>query len=210
MNLALAHNDFADLHEAWLETHGAAWCHRLTATITAATCTVNRSRLKSYSTDCRCAGCNGLDDQPGAGLSFLPLVLVEDPEVDECPAGIQEEPEEECDLSDVEEDDLDEDDLDVCIDKGGLSDFNRKMLGILQSEPERSELEPLTVPGKKGGRLHAVFVGRCPRCRGFMIPSPEYQGDQRDTGVYRCQACGWRTSPIYEQNRMLFAPRKER
>jgi predicted SprT family Zn-dependent metalloprotease len=50
-----------------------------------------------------------------------------------------------------------------------------------------------------------VFMGRCPRCRGFMQNDRERQFNERDEHVYRCFTCGWRTSPIYNENRALRA-----
>jgi len=54
---------------------------------------------------------------------------------------------------------------------------------------------------QKGKYRVPVFMGRCRRCGGWMQNTIERHGGERDDNVYRCIACGWRTSPEYEANR---------
>jgi hypothetical protein len=188
MNLALAHNTAVDPHEAWLETHGAAWCHRLIATITIATCEVNRARLKSYYSDCRCAGCNGLNDQPGPGLSFLPAVMLKDPEPGEDPVEILESGNSPVDA------DVDFDDVELDLDDEALLALFPELY-----EGDNDADYPSFTAYQTPMSRYAVYKGRCKRCGGYMNNFREWHDDN----VFRCLACGWRTSPEYEQNRML-------
>lgn len=48
----------------------------------------------------------------------------------------------------------------------------------------------------------AVYIGRCKRCNGYMINALERHGGIKDDDVYRCFTCGWRTSPVYQFNRL--------
>ncbi len=51
-------------------------------------------------------------------------------------------------------------------------------------------------------KLFAVYQGRCIRCGGYMDNTREEGTDEKwDDDVYRCLACGWRTSPAYAWNR---------
>jgi hypothetical protein len=51
-------------------------------------------------------------------------------------------------------------------------------------------------------RRYAVYKGKCKRCGGYMDNTREYLSNESwDEDVYRCLACGWRTSPAYAWNR---------
>lgn len=46
-------------------------------------------------------------------------------------------------------------------------------------------------------RRYAVYNGKCKKCGGFV----EETRESFDDDVWHCLLCGWRTSPIYEQNK---------
>lgn len=212
MNFTSEHILSAQTAATWLAANGAAWCHRLNATITTATCLTNMYVSEGKNTDLRCAGCGGLDNQPGPERSFLPPVMVEEiaaetTEVDETPAGIVEPVEAEDTLFDLESDD----DLSgICGDT--TNSFHQALLAELEDDFEDVEPEELELDDERPTYHQtrvAVFMGRCPRCNGYMLQVPEYQGELKDVMVYRCYACGWRTSPTYEQNRQMIEAGKE-
>lgn len=188
----------------WLAVHGAAWCHRLSATITVATCEANRTASAARNSDCRCDGCGGLENQPLPGNSFLPPVVTEEQPVEvigiPVPANrdIPEEPTNQ--------------DRDVA--SAGavitLNSFHHELMSMLEDEieePEFDERKPEPVQRKQ--RLVPVFKGRCRNCNGYMVATQERGEGISDDAVYRCFNCGWRTSPEYQQNRMLAAAGKE-
>ena len=80
-----------------------------------------------------------------------------------------------------------------------LTSFQRQLLAIMGDDLEERIIKRKRE--KKGPRRFAVFMGRCPRCKGFMINIPERYNDIRDDDVYRCFTCGYRTSPGYQWNR---------
>lgn len=187
-----------DLVAAWQAAHGAAWCHRLAATITHAACEENQLRSTHKFGDLRCLGCGGLENQaePRPVRPVLAAVWDADEEHDEPetaaannvgdtdrPGGGLDDEELEELLADLfPADDSDEDD-----DK--------------QPAPINLDDQPEAKP-----RSVSVYVGRCARCgSGYMSNDLEKQFNVRDESVYRCHACGWRTSPAYENNRALFA-----
>lgn len=180
---------------AWLETSGAAWCHRLNATITAAACLANMYMSERKSSDLRCAGCGGLDNQPEPGRSFLPPVIVEEPELDEnvndgfaaldeIIAGYFENPDPADDFDDVELE-LDDEAL--------LALFPELYEGDDDVEPET----PRFTEHQAAMPRYAVYKGRCKKCGGYVDNIREWHDDN----VFRCLACGWRTGPEYESNR---------
>lgn len=179
-----------DLHRAWLTANGAAYCHRLLATITAAACEINRARNNAF--DCRCNGCGGLNNQPSAEPKHTHIYLL--------PLDDTEEPE--STLPDDEADDLlhnwtalDDDEFDEL-----LSEYFPDDCTDQEEEREPVYLEEPTEP--KGRRV-LVYIGRCCRCGGYMINALERYDGIKDDAVYRCLCCGWRTSPGYAENRAI-------
>jgi hypothetical protein len=197
---------------AWLETNGAVWCHRLNATITADACLSNMYMSERKSSDLRCAGCGGLDNQPGPGRSFLPPVMIEEPESEESPAGILEEIHHGSaainNLNDgfaaldeiiarhfenpAPADDFDDVEFD-------LDDETLLALFPELYEGDDDAYYPSFTAYQTPMPRYAVYKGRCKRCGGYMNNFRE----RHDDNAFRCLACGWRTSPEYEQNRML-------
>jgi hypothetical protein len=200
MNLVSEHILSDETAATWLAANGAVQCHRLNATITTDACLTNMYVSERKSTDLRCAGCGGLDNQPGPERSFLPPVVVEKtaietPEMDAIPMAISEtEVEEELALEDFEDN---ESGFVLAITVQGIrsDSFDKKLLAMLEATFEEEKPRPVR------NRRFAVFMGRCPRCGGYMANSPEPE----DFNVYRCFGCGWRSSPEYQQNRLLCA-----
>lgn len=190
MNLATVNNADATC-ATWLETHGASWCHRLSATITITACEANRARSENKGTDYRCGGCGGLDNQPGPGLSFLPPVSIEDSEPDKSPRI------ENCEEEEIWPFDPIGEEPKIFLEEVKLSGFGSGILDLLETEAEELEPDRRPEPVQKVKRRVAVFMGRCRRCSGFM----SHTAEPYDNAVYRCLSCGWRTSPTYEQNR---------
>jgi hypothetical protein len=202
MHLATAHMP-VDTHRVWLETNGATRCRRLNATITTAACLANMYVSERKSTDLRCAGCGGLDNQPEPGRSFLPPVMVADPEADESLndgfAALDEiidrlydKPEPGDDFNDVEVE-LDDEQL-------------QALFPELYDEDDEPEPEyPRFTEHQTEMPRYAVYKGRCRKCGGYMDSIREWHVEN----VFHCLACGWRTSPDYEQNRMLQASGKD-
>lgn len=201
MRLDPAHKHI-DLYTVWLETNGAKRCHRLNATITPATCLTNLYKSERKSSDLRCAGCGGLDNQPDPGRSFLPPVIVEVPKLDESlNDGLAvlekiidqhfENPAAADDFNDLELE-LDDDAL--------LALFPELYKGDCDEEyfPAFREYQA-PMPH------YAVYKGRCKKCGGYVDNIRE----EHDDNVFRCLACGWRTSPEYELNRLLIAAGKD-
>ena len=72
---------------------------------------------------------------------------------------------------------------------------------LLSLEDEEESPAPRRSKSPSKIKQVAVFMGRCPKCGGYMLNAPERQFDQWDEEVYRCFSCSWRTSPVYEWNR---------
>ena len=189
----------------WLMVHGAVWCHRLSAMITAAACDANRTASAFKNSDCRCDGCGGLENQPLPGMSFLPPIAV-----------IEEPSAKTTDIPVPSNEDIYEESLNLhwgALNADAvttLNSFHHELLSMLEDdteEPELEELKPQKMERKE--RPVQVFIGRCRRCNGYMAAVQERFEGVTDNAVYRCFNCGWRTSPEYQQNRMLAAAGKE-
>ena len=192
MQLALAHNQSVDAVAIWLAFNQAGYCQRMRATITAAACASNQ---KQSSLDCRCDGCGGLDNQPEKMLQPPPINLLWDADLQpDLDADKEEEQHNEltkCKLYDEELDELLED---------YFSDEDDESLDDDNEDNQQIYLED---PPEPQGRRVPVYVGRCPRCGGYMVNTSEKQFNKKDDHVYRCFNCGWRTSLEYENNRSL-------
>ncbi len=183
----------------WLEKN-ALYCNRYHARLTPATCAANREKFGEE----RCAGCGGLEDQVREPERRSPIVIYSEPEPEEIP-GVDPE---------VDDDEFGQDYFpaeieETTIQEKGLNDFQRELLAQLEDDWEEDEPERRPEPKKKLKRRYAVYLGRCPRCSGYMVNIPEFHDSIRDDDVYRCFTCGHRTSPTYEWNRLqLTAGRK--
>lgn len=181
-----------DLHAAWLAAN-TAFCLRMAARITVATCLDNQQQSKL---DNRCTGCRGLFDQAEpVAVSPLPLACFDEPE--------ESQPNhEETDFR-AASDDQDRPDLDDDVLEELLAEY---FPDEAAEQQEQERLEPIClddVSDNKQRRVQ-VYVGRCARCGGYMINALERHDGIKDDEVYRCFTCGWRTSPGYEINRTLF------
>lgn len=199
MQLAAAsHSD--NPFAAWQIENAAARCNRMAAIITAADCERNRNQIY---VDCRCNGCGGLDNQtapPSLALVWdadkITTTETDTPSgsaatddwltvLDEIIDGLYEDPEPGDDFEDVEVD-LDDEEL-------------LKLFPELAEDPWPAY--PRFNEYQKEAPRRAAYRGRCTRCRGYMDNAREHQDDN----VFRCVACGWRTSPEYEHNRSIHA-----
>ncbi len=194
MQLALAHNKPVAA-AVWLNANHAGNCKRLSAAITTAACTSNQK--KSFF-DCRCNGCGGLENQPKKIQQQIDYTVIPDghqPDQDDDKEEDQRNELTKCSLYEEELDELledyfsDEDD----------ENLDDESLDI-DEDNQRIYLDDLPEPQ---GRRVPVFVGRCPRCNGYMVNIREHQFDKKDDHVYRCFNCGWRISPEYQNNREL-------
>lgn len=179
--------------EEWLSQQ-ALYCNRYKARLTQVHCDRNQLRTD----DCRCDGCGGLEEEQREIEPHEPVVFYSDPEPEELDptpliqalAGALQEV-----LDGDEEvpfDDEEEPDEESAVE---LTGFQRQLLALMGDDVD----EPIAErkPTKKGPRRFAVFMGRCPRCKGYMINSPE----RDDHDAHRCLTCGYRTSPGYVWNR---------
>ncbi len=202
MQLAADSQTAYDLIAAWLAGNGAAWCHRMEATISHATCEENQRRSTHKCGDLRCHGCGGLDNQvePYPERPALAVVWDDDKEPDEPPVaeasagicapdprgGLNEDP--------FPADVFDDVELDIDEDEELL-----KLFPELAEDPWPDYLRASEYQTEAPRR--AVYRGRCKRCGGYVEDTRERQDDN----VFRCLACGWRTSPENERNRDIHA-----
>lgn len=184
--------------EEWIRLN-TSYCNRLSAWLSPKSCEANRVRSASGEGDLRCSGCNGLNDQEQVSSTLnrsLHLALVEVLTADDSTAEDEGKPEELAPLYERGCFDLDELELDELL--AGLFELGQEEMReecrpvYLEDSPEK----PRRVP---------VFTGRCSRCNGYMVNDQERQSNERDEHVYRCFTCGYRTSPIYKDNRALRA-----
>ncbi len=211
MQLAAVTSDMDIEH--WL-AENTLFCFRYQARMSPDACKANR---KHSGEDLRCENCGGLDDQGTKQVVRLHNLLrsenihpldqggLEDPEDDEgtpdelLTVGVPEDQAE--DLSCLEELEYELSDVQLealCL---GLSLEMKEILGDETLESEEWPRSDRQASRKGTTRKVAVYTGRCHRCGGYMVNSPEAQFSIRDESVYRCFTCGWRTSPGYEFNR---------
>ncbi|PKN16541.1 MAG: hypothetical protein CVU66_00625 [Deltaproteobacteria bacterium HGW-Deltaproteobacteria-23] len=186
--------------EDWL-SQNAMYCNHYHARFTAQHCEENRQRVD----DCRCTSCSGLEDQEREIIRQEPIVFFSgEPEYDLDPEPLKEALAEALQeiIGGVEEG-YSLDDAGGDQDGDGPTGLQKQLLALMGDDLEEELIE--RKPKKKERRRFAVFMGRCPRCRGWMVNAPERHGDIRDDDVYRCFNCSYRTSPGYQQNRELGA-----
>jgi len=211
MNLALAENQPLDPFAAWLSSNGAALCERMRATITHKQCEINKAGSSQATGDCRCNGCGGLDNQPQpAEPKPRPLALIWNAEktpstgrpstaidpaqidglsaLNEIIHRLYEDPEPEDDFDDV---DLDLDDEELLELFPELAGTKAEITEQFQAFREYQTEAP----------RYAVCKVRCVVCGGYMNNTRE----RHDDNVFYCLACGWRTGPEYERNRLIQA-----
>jgi len=194
MNLAIAHNPQSDPFAAWQASNGAAWCRRLSATISHATCKANQHNSNHKFGDFRCQGCGGLDNQKERPA----LALVWDTVTGRSSSTARDDQIEDLDALDetidghYENSDLDD-------------DLDDEQLLALFPELARDEDDDSS-PGfqrfseyQEAAPRYAVYRGRCKKCGGFV----ENTRERQDDNVFRCLACGWRTGVEYENNRTI-------
>lgn len=181
-----------DPYSVWLEANTAV-CLRLSARITQTGCRDNQLQSKF---DNRCTGCRGLFDQTEP-VAVVPVSF-----------DFLDEPEE-------SQPDQEETDFWTATDNHNRPELDEDVLEELLAEyfpddeadqkEEEHEREPVYLDDPKTDKLRRVpvYVGRCARCSGYMVNTLERRDGIRDDAVYRCFACGWRTSPGYEINRTL-------
>lgn len=185
MTLVSAHIEQLDPYDARQIANGSAWCQRLAATLSVAACMQNQEHTRL---DCRCTGCGGLNNQtppPQAApdLSLNDKAINSLSALDEIIDGLYEDPAPGDDFDDVELD-LDDEML--------LALFPELADDPSPDFPRFSEYQT-EAPRR------AVYRGRCIKCWGYM----ENTRERQDDNVFRCLACGWRTSPDYEHNRAI-------
>lgn len=195
--ITVSHSD-DNMIATWQATNGAAWCQRLSGTISHTTCDHQRSRSMDKYGDLRCQGCGGLEnqDKPQPERPVLAIVWNADHEPDE--------------LTVTDDGEISEVDQCSTLDDEEIEDLLAEMFTIddLEYDDIKDVPEPAYIedPPEPTRRSVPVYVGRCTRCGdGYMSNILETQFDVRDEDVYRCLACGWRTSVQYENNRALFA-----
>ncbi len=185
--------------EEWLKL-STSYCNRLSAWITTRTCEVNSERSASGLGDLRCCGCNGLHDQPAVPATLLAESLCD------ALAEVVNEAVQEGEIPCLEEElggEL------ASLEKIFLADEDiEEVLAELLAEDETpdeasdTDLSPVRRARRSEKRRKvAVYMGRCPKCGGYMTNTREQQFNERDEEVYRCISCSWRTSPAYAWNR---------
>jgi hypothetical protein len=205
MTIDIAHSSPVDPYLLWQAQNGAAFCNRMSATITAITCENNR---KKTGIDCRCNGCAGLHDQeqPLPKQSAIGWYFDEKPETEPAtPPGSASSATKKDALAALDEiiDDLyasplpgdDFDDVELDLDDEQLLALFPE---LAQSEKEDSEINfPRFIEYQTAMPRYAVYKGRCKKCGGYV----ENVRERQDDNVYRCLSCGWRTGLEYENNR---------
>ncbi len=209
-------------YEEWLAVNTAV-CIRQSCRLTVVDCDRQQQKSGGGWGDLRCQGCGGLDNQPERPL----LQLVRPAHVDSAPLIFDEQEElEELDSVRIGEqapgfefnldclnnvgnagDDLDLDSLNALV--GDNGELARELQLLFMGEDEevetRAEITALFKENKtrhEKSKLYSVYQGKCRRCGGYMDNTRENQFREKwDDDVYRCLACGWRTSPAYAWNR---------
>ena len=188
MQLAATLQTYNDPIITWQAANGVAWCNRMTAKITHATCEENQRKFGYL----RCQNCGGLDSQPEPRPECPSLVIVRSKDLEPVATTVIET------LTGTGANDLDETEIDELLadlfqEDEDCEDEEQREVAYLEDAPEATN------------RRVAVYIGRCIRCNGYMANDREKQFDVRDEDVYRCFTCGWRISPRYANNRVLFA-----
>jgi hypothetical protein len=181
--------------EEWLQ-EAARFCNRYHLRMTESACQKNRRNTL----DLRCEGCPGLEDQERKLVRAEPVVFFSDPEPDAPITLALAEALQEV-LDDKDDESLDEVETEEsCLDLQDPEGLGFGLLAFMEEEYE--EIEPPRRPKPdKTPQRYAVFMGRCPRCKGYMVNAPERHGHSWDYGVHRCFNCGERVSPAYAWNR---------
>jgi hypothetical protein len=211
MPIANTYNPSVDPFLAWQAANGAAYCNRITATITQQQCKLNQCNSNN---DNRCRGCAGLFNQDEAKQVHQDLSLLRsndkiiaaaeanepktstanDPDdgfaaLDEIIDGLYENPKQGDDFDDLELD-LDDEQL--------LALFPE--LAKNKDNDSSTDFQRFTEYQTAMPR-YAVYHGRCKKCGGYVANCREWHDDN----VFRCLACGWRTGVEYERNKVLHA-----
>lgn len=182
----------------WLDAN-TILCRRLSARITEETCLKNRTISAGQYGDHRCEGCGGLFDQPEAVLHLVASIPDEEQEA----------------AFELEEDAPCRPDIYGAVEalnaSSEVSDFlaylpddiAQEVAAIFSDDEKPDPDEDIRADRWKPQppRKVAVFVGRCPRCRNYMVNDREWQFGIYDEEIYRCFSCGYRTSPVYQFNR---------
>jgi hypothetical protein len=194
MNLAITLNPPLDPFISWQAANGAEYCHRLSSIITQKQCDINYQSVRTfgYWGGCECNKyCRGLHDQNLKQQTNVssPHIIDNDSidglsALDDIIDQLYENP--------VPDDDFD--DIEIDIDDEELLE----LFPELATKPVH--FQRFTEYQIEAPRF-AVYRGRCKLCGGYMCNTRERQDDN----VFKCVACGWRTSPEYEQNRSIQA-----
>ena len=202
MPTTTADNSKLPPYDTWMMLNTAAWCHRMSATITHAACEEYQHHSVQKSGDLRCQGCGGLDHQVAPQLVQIGYPLELDGGVDAAVGpisglaaldndvidGFYGDPAVNDDFNDVEIDLSDEQLLQLFPELAGGDE-------ITEEEERRFKKYQTKTPRRE------IYRGRCQRCGGFMDNTRERQDDN----VWRCLACGWRDGREYRQNRKIHA-----
>lgn len=202
MPTTTADNTRLSPYDTWMMLNAAAWCHRLSATITHATCEENQHYSAKKCGDLRCQGCGGLEHQVAPQLAQIRHPLELDGGGDTTAAesisgfaalnnvidGLYDNPTAADEFIDVEIDLSDEQLLQLFPELAGGDE-------ITEEEERRFKEYQTEAPRRE------VYRGSCQRCGGFMDNVREFQ----DNNVWRCLACGWRDGREYRQNRKIHA-----
>jgi len=185
--------------DEWLMLN-TGYCNRLSASVTVAVCEGNQKIGREKFGDLRCAGCGGLDDQRlisplKNGRSVLELVCAERSDSH----GAITDTHQPADAHEVEQ-------PATTLDDNTITDL---LADLFPEDDEEAATDQKFVelidPPETRRRRVAVYTGRCCRCGGYMTNDLERHDGIKDHDVYRCFMCGWRTSPEYANNRVLFA-----
>lgn len=210
MTTATAHSETPlDPYVAWQAANGAAYCHRMSVTITQKQCEYQQSKS---SNDYRCRGCVGLFNQDEIKPVRRSLALIRSVdkmiETAEANAPKQVKSDEQLEGMNALDQIIDgmyanplpgDDFYDVELDLD-----NEQLLALFpelaNTEQEDNEINyPRFTEYQEAAPRYAVYHGRCKKCGGYVQNTRERQDDK----VFHCLECGWRTGPEYENNRAL-------
>lgn len=210
MPIAIDYNPTVDPYLSWQAENGAAFCNRMSAIITAATCESNQQKTGN---DCRCNGCAGLYSQapmPQPKQFIMVWDADEKTETESDPPSGSASSESKNDsfadldeiidrLYDDPETDDDFDDLVVDLDDEQLLALFPELARDTDENADTEINFPRFSEYQKGVKPRAIYKGRCKRCNGYMTDIRE----RDDDNVFHCLACGWYTGVIYESNRAM-------
>ena len=202
--------------EIWLSMH-TRYCLRYRARLTADTCQKNSKASATLGGDLRCFGCFGLQDQPELSPKKPVFTVIQGGAGNEVNWSLEPQPPPADTWNQIELWEEPEPEKPKAQEPDRVSpvitdSLTYELLASLNAwvEDEDEKPEKNEAPRRRvalpdipdQARRVKVYTGHCERCKGFMMYTAKETGnDGIDDEVYRCIGCGWRVSPVYQENR---------